>query len=391
MSKYVSKKIANVPVSSIRVIFDKARRMTDVVRMEIGEPDVDTPRNIKEAATQALDEGYTHYTPFNGFSDLRQEISRKVKSDNGLQADPEKEIIVTPGACSAVYCSLLSIINPEEEVLVPDPGWPHYEVCVKMAGGVPIHYPQLEKNDFSADPNDIGARITPKTKAIVINSPNNPTGSVLSRKILDDISDIAMKNDLIVVSDEVYEKIIYDGHKNVSIGSLPGMKDRTITINGFSKTYAMTGWRLGYAVAPAEIVDQMSKLVLYTATCANSMGQKAAIQALKGKQNFVSEMAEEYKRKRDFVVKRLNEMKGISCKLPKGAFYVFPNIKGLKMSSFECASYFLEESRVSTVPGAGFGEYGEGYLRLSYANSIENLEKGMSRMEQALKNRLDTS
>jgi aspartate/methionine/tyrosine aminotransferase len=199
MRKYVSERMSNLPVSSIRVIFDKCRRMNDVVRFEIGEPDLDTPKNIKEAAKLALDEGFTHYTPFNGFEDLRQQIGHKFETENGFKADPEKEIIVTPGACSAVYGSLISIINPGEEVLVPDPGWPHYEVCVIMGGGIPVNYPQFEKNDFKIDPNDIASRVTAKTKAIVINSPSNPTGAVLDRKILEKIAKIAKDNDLIVM------------------------------------------------------------------------------------------------------------------------------------------------------------------------------------------------
>lgn len=387
MRKYVSDRMSSLPVSSIRVIFEKARCMNDVVRLEIGEPDLNTPTHIKEAAKVALDEGFTHYTPFNGFEDLREQIGEKVKAENGFRADPEKEIIVTPGACAAVYCSLLSIINPSEEVLVPDPGWPHYDACVNMASGVPVHYPQFEKNEFSVDPDDLVSRVTNKTTALVLNSPNNPTGSVLNKKDLAKIAEIAIEKDLTVISDEVYEKIVYDNAEHVSIASLPGMRERTVTISAFSKTYAMTGWRLGYAIAPAEIVAQMAKLVLYTSTCANSIGQRAAIQALKGPQKFVLDMVEEYKRRRDYVVKWLNEIKGISCKLPKGAFYVFPNISELKMSSLDCASYLLDKARVSTVPGTGFGEYGEGYLRISYATSVENLEKGMSRIEAAVQSK----
>ncbi len=385
LRNYVSERMSSLPVSSIRVIFEKATRMKDVVRLELGEPDMDTPTHIKEAAKKALDEGFTHYTPFMGFEDLREQIGQKVKVENGIRVDPKTEIIVTPGACSSIYCALLSIVNPNEEVLVPDPGWPHYDACVRMANGVPIHYPQLEKNDFRADPADLITKINEKTKAIIINSPNNPTGSVLSEKDLGKIAQVAKENDLIVVSDEVYEKITYDNVKHVSIASLPGMRERTVTINAFSKTYAMTGWRIGYAIAPAEIITQMAKLVLYTSTCANSMGQRAAIMALTGPQESVAEMVREYKRRRDFVVKRLNEIEGISCKLPKGAFYVFPNIKELDMSSHACADYILEHARVSTVPGSGFGEFGEGYIRISYATSLENLQEAMNRIENILK------
>jgi len=387
LNRYVSERMYSLPVSGIRVIFEKARRMKDVIRLEIGEPDMDTPFHVKEAAKKALDEGFTHYTPFSGFEDLREAIAEKVKVENGIEADPEREVIVTPGACSSVYCAILSIVNPNEEVLVPDPGWPHYDPCVRMAGGTPVHYPQLEENDFRVNPDDLAIRVNENTKAILINSPNNPTGAVLTRKDLEGIAQIARENDLLVISDEVYEKIVYDDAEHVSIASLPGMRERAVTINAFSKTYAMTGWRLGYAIAPAEIVTEMAKLVLYTSTCATSMGQRAAITALKGPQNFVVEMVKEYKRRRDFVVKRLNEIEGMSCKLPKGAFYVFPSIKELNMSSLDCTYYLLDHAKVSVVPGTGFGEYGEGYVRISYATSLENLEKAMDRIEEALRRR----
>jgi aminotransferase len=384
MSKYISTRVQELPTSGIRVIFEKARQMKDVVRLEIGEPDFDTPIHIKEAAKKALDDGFTHYTPFTGIEELRMAIAEKVKAENGIEADPLKEIAVTPGACSALYCAVLSIINQGEKVLVPDPGWPHYEPCVRMAGGIPQHYPLLEENDFKLDVDDLSKRIDESTKAIIINSPNNPTGSVLTRKDLEGIAQIAQENDLIVISDEVYEKIIYDT-EHISIASLPNMRERTITINAFSKTYAMTGWRIGYAVAKEEIISQMAKLILYSSTCANSIGQKAAIAALKGPQNCVYEMVEEYRRRRDFVVKRLNEIPGVSCKMPKGAFYVFPNIKKYGLSSFDFVLLLLEKARVSMVPGSSFGEHGEGYVRISYATSLENLHEAMDRLEKALK------
>ena len=383
MPEYISRKVQELPTSGIRVIFEKARQMKDVVRLEIGEPDFDTPIHIKEAAKKALDEGFTHYTPFTGIEELRMAIAEKVKAENGIEADPRKEIAVTPGACSALYCAVLSTINPGESVLIPDPGWPHYEPCVRMAGGIPQHYPLLEENDFRLDVDDLSKRIDGTTKAIIVNSPNNPTGSALTRKDLEGIAQIAQENDLIVISDEVYEKIIYDT-EHISIASLPNMRERTITINAFSKTYAMTGWRIGYAIAKEEIISQMAKLILYTSTCANSIGQKAAIAALKGPQSCVYEMVEKYRRRRDFVVKRLNEIPSVSCKMPKGAFYVFPNIKRYGLSSFDFVLLLLEKARVSMVPGSSFGEYGEGYVRISYATSLENLQEAMDRLEKAL-------
>lgn len=387
MDKYISKKIHDLPASSIRVIFEKARKMRDIIRLEIGEPDFDTPSHIREAAKKALDEGFTHYTPFAGFEELREVIAEKVKVENGVEADPRREIVVTPGACSALYCAVLSVVNPGEKVLIPDPGWPHYEPCVKIAGGIPEHYPLLEENDFRVDPADLRKKVDENTKAIIINSPNNPTGSVLARKDLEGIAQTAEENDLIIISDEVYEKIVYDDAEHISIASLPNMHEHTITVNAFSKTYAMTGWRIGYAIAKEKIITQMAKIVLYTATCANSIGQRAAISALKGPPNCVMEMVSEYKRRRDFVMKRLNEISGISCKIPEGAFYVFPNVKEYGMSSFDFANYLLKHAKVSTVPGAGFGKYGEGYLRISYATSLEDLEKAMNRIEDTLRER----
>lgn len=384
-NRFLSTRISELPTSSIRLIFEKARRMKDLVKLELGEPDFDTPNHIKEAAKKALDEGFTHYTPFAGIEELREAIAEKVKVENNIEADPEKEIVVTPGACSALYCGIHSILNPGEKVLISNPGWPHYEPYVKIAGGIPEYYPLLEEKDFRVDLDDLRKRVDEKTKAIVINSPNNPTGSVLRRKDLEGIAQIAIENDLIVLSDEVYEKIIYDDAEHISIASLPDMHERTITVNAFSKTYAMTGWRLGYAIAPSEIIAQMSKLVLYTGTCANSMGQKAAVAALKGPQDCVKNMVAEYKSRRDFLVRRLNEIEGFSCQMPKGTFYTFPNIKSLGMSSFACALYLLEHAKVSVVPGSGFGEHGEGYLRISYAASLEDLKKAMDRIEKSLK------
>jgi aminotransferase len=385
MLEFINKKVQELPVSGIRAIYEKARQIKDVIRLEVGEPDFDTPEHIKEAAKKALDEGFTHYTPFVGIDELRIAIAEKVKKENEFEADPHREIAVTPGACSAIYCAVLSTINPGEKVLIPDPGWPHYEPCVRMADGVPEHYPLLEENDFRIDLDDLRKRIDEHTKAIIINSPNNPTGSVLTRKDLEGIAEVAIENDLIVISDEVYEKIIYDDAKHISIASLSGMREQTITINAFSKTYAMTGWRIGYVIAREEIISQIAKLILYTTTCANSIGQKAALAALEGPQLCVHEMVKEYKHRRDFLVKRLNEIPGMSCKVPKGAFYVFPNIKAYGLSSLDFSLFLLEKARVSVVPGSSFGKYGEGYVRISYATSLKNLEDAVDRIAKALK------
>ncbi len=385
MSMYVSRRIQNLSTSTIRLISEKARKMKDVIRLEVGEPDFDTPEHVKKAAKKALDDGFTHYTPFAGFEDLREAIAEKAKIDNKIESDPSMEIVVTPGACAALQCGISSVVNAGEKVLIPDPSWPHYEPCVQMADGIPEHYPLLEENNFRINPDDLKNRIDKKTKVIILNSPNNPTGSVETRKQLEEIAQIAKDNDLIVISDEVYERIIYDNAEHVSMASLPDMHDRTLTINALSKTYAMTGWRIGYAIGRKEIITQMAKLVLYTGTCANSIGQRAALAALKGPQDCVTEMVKEYKHRRDFLIKRLNEIEGISCKMPQGAFYAFPNVRELGLPSFDCAMYLLDHAKVSTVPGIGFGKYGEGYLRIPYATSLENLVEAVKRIEATIK------
>lgn len=386
MDQPISKRVQELPVSSIRLVFEKARKIKDVVRLELGEPDFDTPDHIKKAAKIALNKGFTHYTPFAGTEELRGAIARKCRTDNAIDADT-KEVVVTPGACSAIFCSLLSVINAGDQVLVPDPAWPHYDACVKVVDGVTAHYPLYEKNGFQIDIEDLKKRVNVRTRAIIINSPSNPTGAVQTRKHLEDIAELAVERDLLVISDEVYEKMVYENAQQMSIASLPEMKERTITINSFSKTYAMTGWRVGYAVAKEDIAIQMAKLVLYTSTCANSIAQEAALAALKGPQGCVEKMAAEYKRRRDFLVKHLNQIEGISCLKPQGSFYVFPNIEKLGMSSLACAMWLLDKARTSTVPGSGFGPNGEGHIRISCAASLENLEKAIRRITNAIKSR----
>lgn len=353
-------------------------------RLEVGEPDMNTPEHIRRAAQTALDAGFTHYTPISGFEELREAIAEKVRIENGVEADSENEVVVTLGASSALYCAILALVNPGEEVFVPNPGWTQYIPHIQMAGGIPIPYPQLKDDHVQIDLDFLSRNITRNTKAILINSPNNPTGSVLRKDELTAIAQIAEEKDIIVISDEVYEKIVYDEAEHISIASIPNMPQRTVTINSFSKTYAMTGWRIGYAVAPKEIIAEMVKNVLYTGTCANSMGQQAAIAALKGPQDCIVNAVKEYQRRRDFIVTRLNEMKGITCELPQGAFYAFPNIRELGLSSLSCAEFLLDKAKVSTVPGSGFGTLGEGYLRLSYATAFEKLIKAMDQIEAAV-------
>jgi aminotransferase len=377
----VSKRSVGIPLSGIRVVFEKAQKMTGLVRLELGEPDFPTPTHIREAAKKALDDGYTHYTSSQGLLELRKELARKLEQDNGVVASPDTEIIVTAGACCAVDLAMLTLVNPGDEVLLPDPAWPHYEPCARIAEGSVVHYPMKEEADFTPDPEAIEERISPKTKVLLINSPSNPTGSIISPSTLKEIANVAEQHNLVVISDEVYEKFVYDGPSQLSFAAISGMKDRTITINAFSKTYAMTGWRLGYAAAPASIVAEMAKLNLYANTCANSIAQVAGVAALRGPQDCVREMAEEYGRRRRFVLERIRKIPGISCTEPKGAFYVFPSIRKLGMNSLDCCMHILEKGRVSTVPGSSFGQQGEGYLRISYATSMANLKEGFDRLE----------
>ena len=385
MRSFVSERAKEIPLSGIRVIFEKAQSMSDVVRLEVGEPDFDTPENIRAAALEALHKGETHYTSSAGILELREEISRKFHSDNSLEYDAKTQIVVTAGSQNSLNLALMAIVNPGEEVLIPDPGWPNYEVLTKMAQGIPIRYPLRESNSFRLDQEDLKAKVNKKTKAVIICSPSNPTGSVLEEKHLQAVASIAEENDLLVISDEIYEKIIYQSAKHRSIGALPGMAERVVTVNGFSKAYAMTGWRLGYAGGPREIISQMIKLNTGLNTCASSIAQRAGVEALRGPQDSVRQMCEEYLRRRDFLLGRLREIPGLTCVIPEGAFYAFPNIQTLGLSSFDFAMAILDRAKVSTVPGSAFGASGEGYIRLSYANSIEQIGKGLDRMAAAVR------
>jgi aspartate/methionine/tyrosine aminotransferase len=349
--------------------------------MKPGEPDFDTPSHINEAAKTALDKGFTHYTSSQGLLELRTELAKKLEIDNGVTADPDTEIIVTAGACCAINLALLALANPGDEVLLPDPSWPHYEPCARLADATIVHYPMREEDGFVPDPDVIRTLITPKTKILLLNSPSNPTGSVTSASTMEEIASLVEQHNLIVISDEVYEKLVYDGMRHQSFGAISGMRDRTVTVNAFSKTYAMTGWRLGYAIASADVVAEMAKLNLYANTCANSIAQVAGIAALRGPQDHVTKMAAEYDRRRKFVLARLKEIRNISCREPKGAFYAFPNIQKLGMNSLDFCMHLLEKGKVSTVPGSAFGKQGEGHLRISYATSMENLKKGLDRFE----------
>jgi len=377
----LSNRTKSLEPSGIMAIFEKAHGLKDVIRLEVGEPDFDTPKHIKDAAKEALEKGFTHYTSSAGILPLREAVAEKTKKETGVEVDPKREVVVTDGGSCALTLAMMATLNPGDEVLISDPAWP-YGPGIKMAEGVPVRYRLLEKEGFRIDFDDLRSKISRKSKMVLINSPNNPTGSVLDRRELEALSEIALENDLLVISDEVYEKLVYDT-QHASMLSLPEMKERTILVNSFSKTYAMTGWRVGYAIASADITREMAKLNLYLNTCSTSFAQVAALEALRGPQDCVKEMADHYRKRIDLMLHGLESM-SVPCVKPRGAFYLFPDFSEFSHSSHEIAMMLLEKAYVSTAPGIAFGQRGEGHLRLSCANSIENLGEALRRIEKAL-------
>ena len=384
-SKWISQRADMVPWSGVRKMFNYARKYSDVINLSLGEPDFDTPQHIIKTAIEAMKKGYTHYTPNAGLIEFREAVAEKLRKENGIDVDPETEVIATVGAMGALSLAMLTIVNPGDEVLIPNPGFASYEAQVILAEGKPVSYSLNEDEGFDINAEEIAGLITNKTRAILVNTPSNPTGSVLSEKSLRKIAEIAIENDLLVISDEAYEAITYDNFRHVSIASLPDMKDRTISIFSFSKTYAMTGWRIGFAAANEEIIRQMTKLQEHLAAHPSSISQMAAIAALRGPKDHIKKMVKEYSERRELIMEELAEIPEIKCFRPQGAFYVFPNIKAFKMSSEDFAMHILEKARVIIVPGTAFGNNGEGYVRISYAASKEEISRAMTRMKQALK------
>ena len=388
MNERIAERMDKLIPSGIRKVNEKALAMERagerVLHFELGRPDFDTPDYIKKAAFKALTEGRVHYTSNFGCMEVRQAIADKLKRENNIDYKPG-EVLVTVGLSEAVFAVLATILNRGDEILVPDPVWLNYMNVPNLLGAKPVTYSLKEENGFQMDLDEVRSRITPRTKAVVIVTPNNPTGGVLSERVLKELAEIAVANDLMVLSDEVYERLIYDGEKHVSIASLPGMKERTFTLNGMSKAYAMDGWRLGYVAAPEEYILAMNKFHQYNTTCAPNFVQLASAAALNEEGDEVNAMVREYKRRRDHAVKAINEIPGLSCQCPKGAFYIFINIKELGMKSAEAADYLLEEAKIALVPGDVFGPGGEGYLRMSFANSYENVVEGCERLAEAVK------
>ena len=390
MEYKTAKRMESLPFSEIRAVMEKATKMQqageNVIHLEIGRPDFDTPEKIKEAAYESLKAGHVFYTSNYGIPALRKEIAKWETEHHGVQYDAD-EVLVTVGVGEATYASMAAFLEDGDEVLVPNPVWLNYIHVPSSLGAVPVTYNLKEENNYQIDMEELESKITDKTKMIVIVNPSNPTGGVLSRETLEKLSQLAIKNDLLVVADEIYSQLVYDDTKHVSIASLPGMKERTITLGGFSKAYSMTGWRLGYMCAPRGIIAACVRVHQYTITCASSFVQEAAVTALRDCADDVEAMRQEYQRRKDYAVKALNEIDGISCNDPQGAFYIFVNVKSLGMSSMEVAEYFLEEAKVAMVPGSAFGSEGEGYLRLSYACSYEDLQEASRRIKDAVEKR----
>jgi aspartate/methionine/tyrosine aminotransferase len=344
-----------------------------VIHLEIGEPDFDTPSNIREAAKRALDEAYTHYGPSAGLPSFREVIAQEVSKDWAIKVSPE-QVVVTPGAKPIMFFAIMALINRGDEVIYPNPGFPIYESVIEFVGAKAVPIILREENDFEMDIEELREKITPQTKMLIINSPQNPTGGVLSKGTLEAIAEMIKGKDIMVLTDDIYHRILYEGEHH-SIASLPGMMDQTILLNGFSKTYAMTGWRLGYGVMREDLAQQIAKLMTNSNSCTCSFIQMAGIEALQGPQDEASAMVAEFNRRRKVIVEGLNDIDGISCKNPKGAFYVFPNVKEIGWNCKKLADYLLEKAGVAVLAGTSFGKYGDGYLRLSYANSVENIQE----------------
>jgi aspartate/methionine/tyrosine aminotransferase len=350
-----------------------------IVHLEIGEPDFDTPANIRSAAVRALEEGFTHYGPSAGLPEVREAIAAFIAKDRGLPVTAE-QVVVTPGGKPVLTFAVLACVNPGDEVIVPNPGFPIYESAVHFAGGASISLPLREERDFRIGAADIEPLLSPRTKMLILNSPHNPTGSVLTPRDLDEIAALLRGRDIWVLSDEIYSKILYEG-AHETIATRPDMAERTILLDGFSKTYAMTGWRLGYGVMNPTLAKHVAKLATNVYSCATSFVQRVAPTALAGPQDEVRAMVAEFRRRREVIVDGLNAIPGVKCRKPAGAFYVFPNITGLDMKSAEAAQALLDEGGVAALSGTAFGSGGEGYLRFSYANSIENIREGLRRFE----------
>ena len=359
------------------------RQGKSIIHLEIGEPDFDTPLHIRDAAKKALDDGFTHYGPSAGQLELRESIAKHQTERQGYKVSADN-VIVTPGGKPVMFFTIMALIEEGDEVIYPNPGFPIYESMIRYMGGTPVPMQLNEETGYNADIDDLKSLVTPRTKLMIVNSPNNPCGSVIPETDLKRIAEIALENDIVVMADEIYKDMYYGDQEHVSITKFPGMRDRTVILDGFSKSYAMTGWRLGYGVFPDFLVEPIVRLMTNSVSCTSVFSQMAAIAALEGPQDSVWMMMEEFTKRRDLVVEGLNSLPGITCPEPKGAFYAFPNIRGTGLSSQEFAEKAMYDAGVALLAGTAFGQYGDGYVRISFANSQENLQEAIERLRMIL-------
>jgi aspartate aminotransferase len=385
---HIAQRMNRLGTETAFLVLAKARALEaqgkHIVHLEIGEPDFDTPANIKRAAQKALDENFTHYGPASGLPQLRSAIAKHVSATRGMEVMPD-QVVVTPGGKPIMFFVIMACVDEGDEVIYPNPGFPIYESAIEFVGGKAVPLQLKEEKEFRFDIADLKRLITKKTRMLILNSPQNPTGGILTEQDIREIAVLSREHNLIVLSDEIYSRTVYGGFKNVSIASLPGMQERTIILDGFSKTFAMTGWRLGFGVMPEEFAKLITQLQINSTSCTASFTQIAGVEALTGPQHDVERMVAEFQRRRDTIVDGLNAIPGIRCLRPHGAFYVFPNITGTGRNSRELADLLLNEAGVACLSGTAFGKFGEGYLRFSYANSIANIELALERIAKALK------
>lgn len=378
--KRISPVVQAIPPSGIRRFFDIAAEMEDVISLGVGEPDFVTPWSIRESCVYGLEQGYTSYTANRGLLELREEICALQKRNFNIDYDPKTNVLVTVGVSEALDIAMRAILTPGDEILIPEPCYVSYKACASLAGAVPVAVPAKIENNFSITPADLEAHVTNKTKALLIGYPNNPTGAILTKKQLMDIAKFAQEHDLIVISDEIYGDLTYGGERHVCFAGLPGMKDRTILLNGFSKAYAMTGWRIGYAMSNPAIISAMTKIHQYTMLCAPITAQIAAVEALRHGEKYMKKMVSEYDKRRRLIYDGLTNA-GLKCFEPKGAFYIFPDITSTGLTSEEFAEQLLMKEHVALVPGTAFGQCGEGYVRCSYATSVTKISEAIARIE----------
>lgn len=378
--KRISPVVQAIPPSGIRRFFDIAAEMEDVISLGVGEPDFVTPWSIRESCVYGLEQGYTSYTANRGLLELREEICALQKRNFNIDYDPKTNVLVTVGVSEALDIAMRAILTPGDEILIPEPCYVSYKACASLAGAVPLAVPAKIENNFSITPADLEAHVTNKTKALLIGYPNNPTGAILTKEQLMDIANFAQEHDLIVISDEIYGDLTYGGERHVCFAGLPGMKDRTILLNGFSKAYAMTGWRIGYAMSNPAIISAMTKIHQYTMLCAPITAQIAAVEALRHGEKYMKKMVSEYDKRRRLIYDGLTNA-GLKCFEPKGAFYIFPDITSTGLTSEEFAEQLLMKEHVALVPGTAFGQCGEGYVRCSYATSVTKISEAIARIE----------